>query len=84
MPKNITEEKKNSIFKNVILWFKEKKIRWIAVILLILIAGYFILNNLKNNSSKSDAYQTAAVERGHLIAIVGATGVVEAKQTAET
>ena len=54
-----------------------------AVILLILVAGFFIINSLRNRSSTSDAYQTAIVERSDLIAIVGATGVVEAKQTTE-
>jgi len=83
MPKNIIEEKKNSIFKNMILWFKEKKIRWITPLLLILVAGFFIFNNIRSSSNSSDAYQTVIVERGDLIAIVGATGVVEAKQTTE-
>ena len=54
-----------------------------GVILLILTAGFFIINNLRNRSSASDVYQTAVVERSDLIAIVGATGVVEAKQTTE-
>ena len=84
MPKNTTEEKKKFSFKKVIPWFKEKKIRWIAAILLILAAGFFIFNNIRNRSNASDAYQTVVVERGDFIAIVGATGVVEAKQTTES
>jgi len=83
MPKNTTEEKKNSLFKNMILWFKGKKIRWIAVIVIILVAGFIIFKNIRNRSNSNDAYQTAIVERIDLIAIVGATGVVEAKQTTE-
>ena len=83
MPKTTNEVKKNSLFKNVILWFKEKKIRWIAVIVLILVAGFIFFNNFRNRLNTNDAYQTAVVERGDLIAIVGATGVVEAKQTTE-
>ena len=45
--------------------------------------GFFALNKIGDRSNASDAYQTAVVERGDLIAIVGATGVVEAKQTTE-
>ena len=83
MPKTTIEGKKKFLFKDVIPWFKEKSIRWIAVIVLILIAGFFIFNSIRSRSSMKDAYQTAIVERGDLIAIVGATGVVEAKQTTE-
>jgi HlyD family secretion protein len=83
MPKNTTEEKKNFSFNNVIQWFKDKSIRWIAAIILILVTGFIIFNSIRNRSNASDAYQTAVVERGDLIAIVGATGVVEAKQTTE-
>lgn len=83
MLKNNTVEKKRFSFKILIQWFKEKSIRWIAVILLILATGFIILNGIRNRSNASDAYQTAVVERGDLIAIVGATGVVEAKQTTE-
>jgi len=83
MPKKNTEERKKYSVMLMIQWFKEKSIRWIAVILLFLIAGFFIINSLRNRSKASDTYQTAVVERGDLIAIVGATGVVEAKQTTE-
>jgi len=83
MPKKNTEERKKYSVMLMIQWFKEKSIRWIAVILLLLIAGFFIINSLRNRSKASDTYQTAVVERGDLIAIVGATGVVEAKQTTE-
>lgn len=83
MPKKNTEERKKYSVMLMIQWFKEKSIRWIAVVLLLLIAGFFIINSLRNRSKASDTYQTAVVERGDLIAIVGATGVVEAKQTTE-
>jgi len=83
MSKNTIEEKKNSVFKNVILWFKEKKIRWIATLILILVAGFIAFNSSRNRLNSNENYQTVVVERGDLIAIVGATGVVEAKQTSE-
>ncbi len=85
MPKTINEEKKNSAINSVIFWLKEKKIRMITAIILLLIAGFIIFINYEDRLSyDSDAsYQTATVERSDLIAIVGATGVVEAKQTSE-
>jgi len=83
MSKTTIEEKKNSVFKNVILWFKEKKIRWIATLILILVAGFIAFNSSRNRLNSNENYQTVVVERGDLIAIVGATGVVEAKQTSE-
>ena len=83
MPKKDTEAKKKLSIKLLIQWFKEKSIRWIAAILLALIAGFLVINNLRGRSNTNDTYQTAIIERGDLIAIVGATGVVEAKQTTE-
>ena len=83
MPKKDTEIKKKFSVNLILQWFKTKSIRWIAAILLVLIAGFLIINNLRGRSNTSNSYQTASVERGDLIAIVGATGVVEARQTAE-
>ncbi len=83
MPKNTTDGKKNFVFNKIFSWFKEKKFRWIAAVILISIAGIFIFNNFLNRSNSSDVYQIVVAERGDLIAIVGATGVVEAKQTSE-
>lgn len=83
MPKKDTEVKKKFSFNLIIQWFKAKTIRWIVAILLILIAGFLVINNIRVRSNASETYQTAKVEQGDLVAIVGATGVVEAKQTAE-
>ncbi len=83
MPNKNTEERMKFSVKLMIQWFKEKSIRWIAAILLVLVIGFFVINSLRSRSSANDAYQTAVVERGDLIAIVGATGVAEAKQTTE-
>ena len=83
MPKNDPKAIKKFSVKLIIRWFKEKSIRWIAALILVLIAGLLVINNLRGHSNASEAYQTATVEHGDLIAIVGATGVVEAKQTVE-
>jgi HlyD family secretion protein len=83
MPKNDTEVKKKFSVKLIIPWFKAKSIRWISIIVLILIAGFFTIKSISSQSNTSTTYQTVIVERGDLIAIVGATGVVEAKQTSE-
>jgi HlyD family secretion protein len=83
MPKNDTEVKKKFSANLIIPWFKAKSIRWISIIVLILIAGFFTIKSISSQSNTSTTYQTVIVERGDLIAIVGATGVVEAKQTSE-
>jgi HlyD family secretion protein len=82
MPENNNETSKKFSFNKLFKWFKEKSIRWVAAIFVLLIASILIFNSLNRTSNSSDIYQTVAVERGDLIAIVGATGMVEAKQTA--
>ncbi len=64
-------------------WIQEKKIRWIGLIVILLIITLVAWTNVRRRSSLNSDYQTATVERGDLIAIVGATGIVEARQTAE-
>ncbi len=83
MPAKNSEERKKFSIKLIIPWLKEKPIRWIAMLFLLAVIGFFALNRIRGRSNVIDAYQTAVVERGDLIAIVGATGVVEAKQTSE-
>ncbi len=58
---------------------------WLVVILLVVILGAFlIINNTRNAQKKVQAaVQTATVEKGDLVAIVGSTGTVEANQTAD-
>ncbi len=59
---------------------KIKKILWIILgIAAVVIAAWLIL---RKPASTDTAYQTAAVQRGELLAVVGATGTVHANQTA--
>ncbi len=64
-------------------WLKEKKIRWIVLLAVVLLASLMVWNSVRARSALNSDFQTAKVERGNLIAIVGATGIVEARQTAE-
>jgi len=77
------QKEKANFFRRTFFWFKEKPLRWIAVVVLIaaIFLYFFIVN--KNQESLQQSFQTAKLEKGDLIAIVGATGIVEAKQTAE-
>ena len=61
-----------------------KKKYWIYILIVIVaVGGYFIYSNNKNAQAAANAgYQTVAVERGSLTAIVGATGSVYSNQTA--
>ena len=52
-----------------------------AFLLLVLIILLFNIINSRNDSNSD--FQTAIIERGDLIAIVGATGIVEPNQSAE-
>lgn len=64
-------------------WFKEKAVRWIGALVILAIVLFLIINGMGKGSNSNETYQTAEVVRGDLVAIVGATGIVEAKQTAE-
>lgn len=87
--KDIKQENKERVsnFKQglsaIIDWFKEKKIRWIGTLLILAVFLFLILNGVIQRGNSSDEYQTASVQQGDLIAIVGATGIVEARQTAD-
>ena len=58
---------------------KNRKIVIPAVILIVLAAVFFAI---RNNGNTPTQYQTVKVERGELLATVGATGTVRARQTA--
>lgn len=53
----------------------------IAVVIVIAVGAFFVLNTKAKNEAGSE-YQTVKVERGSLVATVGATGTVRANQTA--
>jgi len=68
--------------KSLINWLKEKKIRWIGLLAVTLLIVWVVWTNTRSHSALNSNFQTAKVERGDLVAIVGATGIVEARQTA--
>ena len=70
-------------FKKSITWLKAKPIRWIGMSILLVLVVVMIARNAQKGSASQNGFQTVAVEKGDLIAIVGATGIVEANQTAE-
>src|SRR5436190_810387 len=60
-----------------------KRNRTIIILLLVVIIGVGCIVWLRRRSaSQVTQYQTAKVERGNLVATIGATGTVHAKQTA--
>ena len=64
-------------------WLLEKKIRWIGLIVFVLIIIWMASSSTRARAALAGEYQTAKVQQGDLIAIVGATGIVEARQIAE-
>lgn len=66
-----------------IKWLLNKPIRWIALVAILALASFLVFNTLRAQNAAQQAYQTVKLERGDLVAIVGATGLVEANQTAE-
>ena len=77
-------EKKENAVSRLFTWIKAKPIRWIVAIAAIFLVGFFVVYNQgRQDDSSSSLYQTVKLERGDLMAIVGATGIVEANQTAE-
>lgn len=62
-------------------FFKKRKWLWIALLILILgVSGFFYLRNSQPDTASQ--FQTASIERGNLVATIGATGTVRAKQSA--
>ena len=64
-------------------WIIAKPIRWIAIVVLLLIVGLVANNQSRARKTAMDVYQTVKLERSDLVVIVGATGIVEANQTAD-
>lgn len=62
-------------------FFKKRKWLWIVLLILILgVGGSFYLRNSQPDTASQ--FQTASIERGNLVATIGATGTVRAKQSA--
>lgn len=84
--KSSKKESKQGLFSRIagfIQWFISKKIRWISLLLILIIVASLVYFRQVNNRNSASEYQTAEVKVGDLVAIVGATGIVEARQTAE-
>jgi HlyD family secretion protein len=77
------ETVKINIIQRVITWVKSH--RWWAALAGagIILLAILIIRSLSNQDNLTSDVQTAVVERGDLIAIVGATGVVEPNQSVE-
>ncbi len=62
-------------------FFKKRKWLWIVLLILVLgVGGSFYLRNSQPDTASQ--FQTASIERGNLVATIGATGTVRAKQSA--
>ncbi len=59
--------------KGILSWFLAKRIRLVAIIVLVVITGFFFF---KSRSTTPVGYQTTAVERGNIIASVSASGSI--------
>jgi HlyD family secretion protein len=61
-----------------------KRWMWIIIILVVLVAGFFGIRQIQAGSAAAQAaaYETITAEQGDLTAVIGATGIVEAGQSA--
>ncbi|BBB49454.1 efflux RND transporter periplasmic adaptor subunit [Pelolinea submarina] len=64
-------------------WILAKPIRWIAILALLIIVVFVANNQSRARKTAMDEYQTVKLERSDMVVIVGATGIVEANQTAD-
>lgn len=53
----------------------------ILIIIVVVIGGFLLLRGLRQASAGQANYQTVTIERGDLVAVVGATGTVRSNQT---
>jgi len=71
-------------FLNMIVAFvKKRPYLVIGGSVLIIAIIIFIINNINSRNDLNNEFQTVIIERGNLVAIVGATGIVEPNQSAE-
>ncbi len=64
-------------------WFAAKPIRWIIPAILLVVIVLVVISSMNTQKAVRDTYQTMPLKKGDLVVIVGATGTVEANQTAE-
>lgn len=57
---------------------------WIVLILVVLVGGFFAVRKVRSSgaAAREAEYETIVAERGDLTAVIGATGIVEAGQSA--
>ncbi len=55
----------------------------ISVVIVLAVAAFFIVNRAQKSIAANTEFETVILERGELIAYVGATGTVRANQTAQ-
>ena len=84
-PVKVVQENKKKKFnlKGIWHWIIAKPIRWIAIIALLLVVILVVNNQNQARMTAMDEYQTVKLERSDMVVIVGATGIVEASQTAD-
>ncbi len=55
----------------------------VSVVIVLAVAAFFVANQAQKSNAANAAFETVTLERGELIAYVGATGTVRANQTAQ-
>ena len=81
--KPVSKESEQNIFAKAIAWVKNHPYWSAAIGVGIILLFVLIGRSITARRDSVGEFQTAVVERGDLIAIVGATGVVEANQSVE-
>jgi HlyD family secretion protein len=74
---------KTNIFNMVAVLFKKRPYIVIGSAIALLVFVFLLVQAIGSTNNADGDFQTAVVARGDLVAIVGATGIVEAKQSAE-
>ncbi|NPV76114.1 MAG: efflux RND transporter periplasmic adaptor subunit [Anaerolineae bacterium] len=59
-----------------------KRIIILAIVVVVAAVAFFVIRGMINGQSASSMWQTVTLERGELVAIVGATGTVRSNQSA--
>ncbi len=77
------EAPKTSFLNMLIVLFKKRPYLAIGGVFLLLVMIILLFNVLNSRNDINSDFQTVIIERGDLIAIVGATGIVEPNQSAE-
>ena len=78
-----SKEPKTNYLNMLIVLFKKRPYLAIGGAFLVLVIIILLVNMLNSRNDNNSNFQTAIIERGDLIAIVGATGIVEPNQSVE-